>query len=99
MALEEYKGVYVFAQQVDNKVDNIALELIGKGKALAKDLDTEVVAMLLGENIGDQAEVLAAHGADKVIVVDHPYLKDLANRFLDSSPPITVGSLLSGREM
>jgi electron transfer flavoprotein alpha subunit len=76
MALEEYKGVYVFAQQVDNKVDNIALELIGKGKALAKDLDTEVVAMLLGENIGDQAEVLAAHGADKVIVVDHPYLKD-----------------------
>ena len=76
MALEEYKGVYVFAQQVDNKVENIALELIGKGKALAADLGTEVVAMLLGENIGDQAEVLAQHGADKVIVVDHPYLKD-----------------------
>ena len=53
MALEEYKGVYVFAQQVDNKVNGIALELLGKGKALAQDLGTEVVAMLLGENIGD----------------------------------------------
>ncbi len=76
MGLEEYKGVYVFAQQVDNKVNGIALELLGKGKALAQDLGTEVVAMLLGENIGDQVPVLAEYGADKVIVVDHPYLKD-----------------------
>ena len=34
MNREEYKGVYVFAQQVDNKVSNIALELLVKGKAL-----------------------------------------------------------------
>ena len=32
MNLEEYKGVFVFAQQVDNKVSGIALELIGEGK-------------------------------------------------------------------
>ena len=38
MNLEEYKGVFVFAQQVDNKLDGIALELVGKGKDLAKDL-------------------------------------------------------------
>ena len=31
MNLEEYKGVYVFAQQVDNEINNIAFELIGKG--------------------------------------------------------------------
>ena len=42
MNLEEYKGVYVFAQQVDNEVSSIALELIGKGKDLAKDLNTTV---------------------------------------------------------
>ena len=41
MNLEEYKGVYVFAQQVDNVVSGIAYELIGKGKELAKDLGTE----------------------------------------------------------
>ena len=40
MGLEEYKGVYVFAQQVDNKISGIALELLGKAKDLAKDLNT-----------------------------------------------------------
>ena len=38
MNLEEYKGVFVFAQQVDNCVNSIAFELIGKGKDLAADL-------------------------------------------------------------
>ena len=47
MNLAEYKGVYVFAQQVDNEVSGIALELIGKGKDLAKDLDTDVTAVLI----------------------------------------------------
>ena len=37
--IEEYKGVYVFAQQVDNEVSGIALELLGKGKELAAKLD------------------------------------------------------------
>ena len=29
MNLEEYKGVFVFAQQVDNEISSIALELLG----------------------------------------------------------------------
>ena len=37
MNLEEYKGVFVFAQQVDNTVNSIAFELIGKGKDLAAE--------------------------------------------------------------
>ena len=35
MNLEEYKGVYVFAEQVDNKLSGIAFELLGKAKDLA----------------------------------------------------------------
>ena len=35
MNLEEYKGVYVFAQQVDNEISPIAFELLGKAKDLA----------------------------------------------------------------
>ena len=41
MSLEEYKGVYVFAQQVDGEVSGIAYELLGKAKDLAKDLAKE----------------------------------------------------------
>ena len=43
MGLEEYKGVYVFAQQVDNELSGIAFELLGKAKELAKDLNTDVI--------------------------------------------------------
>ena len=51
MNLEEYKGVYVFAQQVDNEINGIAFELIGKGKDLANALGTDVTAVLVGSNV------------------------------------------------
>ncbi|MBQ9119255.1 MAG: electron transfer flavoprotein subunit alpha/FixB family protein [Lachnospiraceae bacterium] len=76
MNLEEYKGVYVFAQQVDNVISGIAFELIGKGKELAKDLGTEVTAVLVGSDVKGLADELAEYGADKVIVVDDPELKE-----------------------
>ena len=76
MNLEEYKGVFVFAQQVDNEISGIALELIGKGKDLAKDLGTDVTAVLVGSDVKGLADQLAEYGADKVIVVDDPELKE-----------------------
>ena len=76
MALEEYKGVFVFAQQVDNQISNIAYELIGKSKDLAADLQTEVTAVLVGSDVKGLADKLAEYGADRVIVVDDPELKE-----------------------
>ncbi|MDD5949807.1 MAG: electron transfer flavoprotein subunit alpha/FixB family protein [Lachnospiraceae bacterium] len=76
MGLEEYKGVYVFAQQVDNEISSIAFELLGKARDLASDLGTDVTAVLLGSGIKGLADQLAEYGADKVIVVDDPELKD-----------------------
>lgn len=76
MNLAEYKGVYVFAQQVDNVLNGIAFELIGKGKDLAEALETDVTAVLLGSDVKGLADELAAYGADKVIVVDDPELKE-----------------------
>ena len=76
MSLEEYKGVFVFAQQVDNVLDGVAFELLGKGKDLAKDLNTEVTAVLIGSGVKGLADQLAEYGADRVIVVDDPELKE-----------------------
>ncbi len=76
MSLEEYKGVYIFAQQVDNELSNIALELLGKAKDLAKDLNVEVGAFLLGYQVEELAQKLAQYGADKVVLIDDPELKD-----------------------
>lgn len=76
MSLQDYKGVFVFAQQVDGQISGVSFELIGKGKELANDLGTEVTAVLVGSNVKNLADELAAYGADKVIVVDDPILKD-----------------------
>ncbi|MCD7726614.1 MAG: electron transfer flavoprotein subunit alpha/FixB family protein [Clostridiales bacterium] len=109
MNLEEYKGVYVFAQQVDNEISSIAFELLGKAKDLAKDLNTEVTAMLLGSGIKGLADQLAEYGADKVIVVDDPELKDyrtepyahaLASIINQYKPEIVlVGATAIGRDL
>lgn len=75
MNKEDYKGVFVFVQQVDNKISNVSFELLGKGKELANDLNTEVTAVVLGSKIFDMAQEVARHGADRVIIVDNISLK------------------------
>ena len=109
MSLEEYKGVFVFAQQVDNVLDGVAFELLGKGKDLAKDLNTEVTAVLIGSGVKGLADQLAEYGADRVIVVDDPELKDyrtepyahaLASVINEYKPEImVVGATAIGRDL
>ncbi len=107
--IEEYKGVYVFAQQVDNEVSGIALELLGKGKELAAKLETEVTAVLIGYNVKNLADKLAEYGADKVIIVDdpelevyrtEPYAHALASVINKYKPDIMlVGATAIGRDL
>ena len=109
MALEEYKGVFIYAQQVDNEISSIAFELIGKAKELAADLGTDVTAVLLGHNVGNLVDSLAEYGADKVIVVDdpeletyrtEPYAHALASVINEYKPEIMlVGATAIGRDL
>lgn len=109
MALEEYKGVFIFAEQVDNQISNIAYELLGKAKDLAKDLSTDVTAVLIGSGVKELADRLAVYGADRVIVVDDPELKDyrtepyahaLASVINEYKPEIMlVGATAIGRDL
>lgn len=109
MNLEEYKGVYVFAQQVDGVMESIAYELLGKAKDLAKDLNTDVTAVLLGSGIKGLADSLAEYGADKVIVVDdkelevyrtEPYAHALSSVINEYKPEIMlVGATAIGRDL
>lgn len=109
MNLEEYKGVYVYAQQVDGELSSIAFELLGKAKDLAQDLETEVTAVVLGSGIENLADPLAEYGADKVIVVDdpeleiyrtEPYTHALASVINEYKPEIMlVGATAIGRDL
>lgn len=109
MGLEEYKGVFIYAQQVDNELSSIAFELIGKAKELAKDLGTDVTAVLLGSNVKGLTDELGEYGADKVIVVDNPeletyrtepYAQALAAVINEYKPEIMlVGATAIGRDL
>ena len=107
--IEQYKGVFIYAQQVDNEISPIAYELLGKAKDLAADLNTDVTAVLLGSVVKAVADSLAQYGADKVIVVDspvletyrtEPYTQALAAVINEYKPEIMlVGATAIGRDL
>ncbi|CDZ75147.1 Electron transfer flavoprotein subunit alpha [Peptoniphilus sp. ING2-D1G] len=70
------KDVYVFVEQRDNKIQKVGIELLGKARELADDLGQDVVAMFIGENLKSEVPILYRHGADKVILVEDPILKE-----------------------
>lgn len=70
------KDVYVLVEQRDGVVAKVGKELLGKAVELAKDLNQQVVAVLLGSDIKEVGKKLFAYGADRVVVVDHKYLEE-----------------------
>ena len=78
--LGDYKHVWVFAEQRNGKLMNVALELIGEGYRLAKEIsdDTEVCAVLIGaeEDIAPLAAECFEYGAEKVYKIASPLLKN-----------------------
>jgi len=70
------KDVYVIAEQRDGNIAKVALELLGEATRLAEDLGHKVVAVILGDNIKDKAQALIEAGADEVLYIDDPMLKE-----------------------
>lgn len=79
MDIEEYKGIWVFAEQRNGKLCEVALELLGSGRLMADKLATELSAVLLGNDIAHLVDELGAYGADKVYLLDSPILEDYRN--------------------
>ena len=75
----EYKNIWVFAEQREGKIMNVALELIGEGKRLAAELGEEakVAALLVGseDQIKDLPKECFEYGAEMVYTIAHPLLE------------------------
>ncbi len=72
--LDQYKGIWVFAEQRNGHVHSVVYELLGVGKKLAQARGTELACVLMGYRVEEKAKLLFQRGADKVYVVDHPSL-------------------------
>jgi len=68
--------VWIFGDYREYFQNRITLQLIAKGRDLAKNLDTSVTVVLLGEQVYQYAMEYVAHGADTVMVADHSNLKE-----------------------
>ncbi|MBW1683042.1 MAG: electron transfer flavoprotein subunit alpha [Deltaproteobacteria bacterium] len=69
------KGIWVFAEQRGGVLNPVALELLGIGQVLAKELNQELSAIVLGDEIDDLIDPLAEFGADNIYMAMHPSLK------------------------
>ncbi len=102
-------NICVFVEQRDGVLQKVGFELIGEATKLAKEIDSKVVAVLLGYNVKDKAQELISYGADEVLVIDHemlkdyvtePYAKALTKVIKDTNPEIfLIGATSIGRDL
>jgi electron transfer flavoprotein alpha subunit len=72
--MTEQKSVWVYIEQTDGRIADVSLELTGKARDLADQLGYEVVGLLCGYGVEDLARDVIRHGADRVLLADHPEL-------------------------
>jgi electron transfer flavoprotein alpha subunit/NAD-dependent dihydropyrimidine dehydrogenase PreA subunit len=109
VALTDYSGVMVFAEQRHGRVHPVSYELLGKAQELASQLGEPVYAVILGSGLTKGAEELVKRGADKVFVYDDPALRDfrddpytdlLAQCSRDEKPSVfLIGATSVGRSL
>ena len=80
MAKSDYKGIWVFAEQQNGKLNGTVLELLAKSQELKEHTGEEISAVLLGKDVSHLADTLFAYGADKVILVENDALANYSAR-------------------
>ena len=70
--LREYKGVWVFVEQMDGKAAEVSWELLGVGANLAKARNVELCTMVIGEKVENLCQESFAYGASKAYLIDNP---------------------------
>lgn len=105
----QHKNIYVFIEQREGVIQNVALELLGKARELADRLGEKVVAILPGYKVSGQAQELIAYGADTVLCADapeldkyttEPYTQAITQILQDYKPAIVlIGATTIGRDL
>lgn len=70
----QWRGILVFAEVSGGRLHPVSLELIGKGLELAKPLNFEVRAVLVGDGVSGFTEELQHYGISEAAVYDDPEL-------------------------
>ncbi len=101
--------VWVFAEQEDESLNEVSLELCGRARELADTLGVKMGAVLAGWNVRELSYRLIAHGADKVYYVhdtqlenyrNAPYARVMCELIARHKPQIVIyGATAMGRDL
>ncbi|MDD6806989.1 MAG: electron transfer flavoprotein subunit alpha/FixB family protein [Oscillospiraceae bacterium] len=107
--LGAFKGVWVFCEQREGKLNTTSFELLSEGRKLADDLGAELCGLLIGDQVEGLAAELGGYGADKVFVAESPllktyttdaYTKVLCDAVMEKKPEVVlIGATNIGRDL
>ncbi len=80
MAKEDYKGIWIFAEQQNGVLHPAVAELLAKAQELKAHNGETISAVLLGDGVTSLAADLIAQGADQVITAENAALRDYSAR-------------------
>lgn len=102
-------NIIIYIETEGGKVSEVSLELLTKGRSLAKELNCKLEALLIGDNVESLVEELYLHGAEKVHLaqdkkLEHyltlPYAAITINLFKKENPQIALfGATSIGRDL
>jgi electron transfer flavoprotein alpha subunit len=103
------KGIWVVAEVIRNALRPVTFELLGRAVQLAEQSGGHVGALVLGANARQFADALAAHGADQILIAEHPalqhyatepYARIVADAIVSYKPfAVLVPSTANGRDL
>jgi len=106
---EERKSIWVFLEQENHALESVSLELLSKGRLMADQMNWQLCGLLLGHQVSTLAPIAIAHGADRVLVGDHPLLEHFTieayahttyQALLEDKPSIfLLGATPNGRDL
>ncbi len=107
--IDDYRGVWVLAEQRDGELRRVTLELLGKGRELADNLGVDLTALLLGQDVANLSQELINYGADRVFLAESPrleyyrtdtYTRIIVHEIREHKPEIfIVGATYLGRDL
>lgn len=107
--IQEQGGIWVIADQRNQKISNVTVQLLGKARQLADEIGSHVACVLLGDRVAEHCDSLIYSGADIVYLGDSKslkmyqqavYVSTIINIAVLHKPDIILlGSTHTGREL
>ena len=107
--MTDNNNIIVYCEYEDGKIADVSLELLTKGRQLAKELGVKLEAIVIGDKLKDIEKQILPYGADVVYKVEdkrlYPYTSNphaaiLINLFKEIKPQICLmGATCIGRDL